>query len=176
MPKIMKKGGIKLVRKAIEKKIFEVEALTEKMKSVPSFVIVDYLGLTVEAVTTLRRQLFDAKCEFKVIKNNIIRRAAITAGLDDLADGLVGPSAVAFSNEDPVAAAKILYEFAKSHKALKLKKGTVDSQVLSVEQVQQLAQTPSRETLLTMFAAGLLQPIKEVAIGLQMHIENLEKQ
>lgn len=165
-----------MVRKAIEKKIFEVEALTEKMKSVPSFVIVDYLGLTVEAVTTLRRQLYDAKCEFKVIKNNIIRRAAITAGLDDLADGLVGPSAVAFSNEDPVAAAKILYEFAKSHKALKLKKGTVDSQVLSVEQVQQLAQTPSRETLLTMFAAGLLQPIKEVAIGLQMHIENLEKQ
>lgn len=165
-----------MVRKAIEKKIFEVEALTEKMKSVPSFVIVDYLGLTVEAVTTLRRQLFDAKCEFKVIKNNIIRRAAITAGLDDLADGLVGPSAVAFSNEDPVAAAKILYEFAKSHNALKLKKGTVDSQVLSVEQVQQLAQTPSRETLLTMFAAGLLQPIKEVAIGLQMHIENLEKQ
>lgn len=164
-----------MVRKAIEKKIFEVETLTEKMKSVPSFVVVDYLGLTVEAVTTLRRQLYDAKCEFKVIKNNIIRRAAIAAGLDDLADGLVGPSAVAFSNEDPVAAAKILYEFAKTHDALKLKKGTVDSQVLSVEQVQQLAKTPSRETLLTMFAAGLLQPIKEVAIGLQMHIENLEK-
>lgn len=165
-----------MVRKAIEKKIFEVETLTEKMKSVPSFVVVDYLGLTVEAVTTLRRQLYDAKCEFKVIKNNIIRRAAIAAGLDDLADGLVGPSAVAFSNEDPVAAAKILYEFAKTHDALKLKKGSVDSQVLSLEQVQQLAQTPSRETLLTMFAAGLLQPIKEVAIGLNMHIENLEKQ
>lgn len=165
-----------MVRKAIEKKIFEVETLTEKMKSVPSFVVVDYLGLTVEAVTTLRRQLYDAKCEFKVIKNNIIRRAAIAAGLDDLADGLVGPSAVAFSNEDPVAAAKILYEFAKTHDALKLKKGSVDSQVLNLEQVQQLAQTPSRETLLTMFAAGLLQPIKEVAIGLNMHIENLEKQ
>lgn len=164
-----------MVRKAIEKKIFEVETLTEKMKSVPSFIVVDYLGLTVEAVTTLRRQLFAAKCEFKVIKNNIIRRAAIAAGLDDIADGLAGPSAVAFSNEDPVAAAKILYEFAKLHNALKLKKGTVDSQVLSVEQVQQLAQTPSREILLTMFAAGLLQPIKEVAIGLQMHIENLEK-
>jgi large subunit ribosomal protein L10 len=176
MPKIMKKGGMKLVRKAIEKKIFEVETLSEKMKSVPSLIVVDYLGLTVEAVTTLRRQLYDAKCEFKVIKNNIIRRAAIAAGIDDLADGLVGPSAVAFSNEDPVAAAKILYEFAKTHDALKLKKGTVDSQVLNFEQVQQLAQTPSRETLLTMFAAGLLQPIKEVAIGLNMHIENLEKQ
>ena len=165
-----------MVRKAIEKKIFEVETLSEKMKSVPSLIVVDYLGLTVEAVTTLRRQLYDAKCEFKVIKNNIIRRAAIAAGIDDLADGLVGPSAVAFSNEDPVAAAKILYEFAKTHDALKLKKGTVDSQVLNFEQVQQLAQTPSRETLLTMFAAGLLQPIKEVAIGLNMHIENLEKQ
>lgn len=165
-----------MLRKAIEKKVFEVEALTEKIKSIPSIVVVDYLGLTVEEVTELRRQLFDANCEFKVIKNNIIRRAAIEAGFDALADGLVGPSAVAFSNEDSVAAAKILYDFAKSHKALKIKKGTVDSQVLSLEEVNQLAQIPSRETLLTMFAAGLLQPIKEVAIGLNMHIENLEKQ
>ena len=176
MPKIMKKGGTKLVRKAIEKKIFEVEALSEKIKSVPSIVVVDYLGLTVEEVTNLRSQLYDANCEFKVIKNNIIRRSAIAAGLDDLADGLVGPSAVAFANEDPVAAAKILYEFAKTHDALKLKKGTMDSIVLDTEGIIQLAQTPSRETLLTMFAAGLLQPIKEVAIGLNMHIENLEKQ
>lgn len=165
-----------MVRKAIEKKIFEVEALSEKMKSVPSIVVVDYLGLTVEEVTNLRSQLYDANCEFKVIKNNIIRRSAIAAGLDDLADGLVGPSAVAFANEDPVAAAKILYEFAKNHDALKLKKGTMDSIVLDTEGIIQLAQTPSRETLLTMFAAGLLQPIKEVAIGLNMHIENLEKQ
>lgn len=165
-----------MVRKAIEKKIFEVEALTEKMKAVPSLVVVDYLGLTVEQVTNLRSQLYEANCEFKVIKNNIIRRSAIAAGLDDLADGLVGPSAVAFSNEDPIAAAKILYEFAKTHDALKLKKGTMDAVVLDLEGVQQLAQTPSRETLLTMFAAGLLQPIKEVAIGLNMHIENLEKQ
>ncbi len=165
-----------MVRKAIEKKIFEVEALTEKMKSVPSIVVVDYLGLTVEQVTDLRRQLYGSNCELKVIKNNIIRRAAIAAGLEGLADGLVGPSAVAFSNEDSVAAAKILFNFAKQNDALKLKKGTVDSQVLSLEQVQQLAQTPSRETLLTMIAAGLLQPIKEVAIGLNMHIENLESQ
>lgn len=165
-----------MVRKAIEKKIFEVEALSEKIKSVPSIVVVDYLGLTVEEVTNLRSQLYDANCEFKVIKNNIIRRSAIAAGLDDLADGLVGPSAVAFANEDPVAAAKILYEFAKTHDALKLKKGTMDSIVLDTEGIIQLAQTPSRETLLTMFAAGLLQPIKEVAIGLNMHIENLEKQ
>lgn len=165
-----------MVRKAIEKKIFEVETLSEKMKSVPSLVIVDYLGLTVAEVTDLRSQLYEANCEFKVIKNNIIRRSAIAAGLDGLADGLVGPSAVAFSNEDPVAAAKILYEFAKTHDALKLKSGTMEAMVLDLEGVQQLAQTPSRETLLTMFAAGLLQPIKEVAIGLNMHIENLEKE
>ena len=159
---------------AIEKKALQVDALVEKMKQTPAVIMVNYRGLSVEDVTTLRSQLYDNDCELKVIKNNITRRAAEALGYDSLLTDLVGPNAVAFSNSDSVAAAKVLYEFAKDHPALELKAGILDGEVLGVDQVQQLAKIPSREALLTMFAGGLLQPIKEVAIGLNMHIENLE--
>ncbi len=161
-------------QKAIEVKQQQVEQLTEKMKASNSVVIVDYLGLTVEEVTNLRVELLNNGCEFKVIKNNIIRRAAIEAGYKDLVDSLTGPNAVAFSNEDSVSAAKVVYEFAKNHPKLELKVGIVDDEFMNEDAIQTIATIPSREALLTMFAGGLLQPIKEVAIGLSMHIENLE--
>lgn len=161
-------------QKAIEVKQQQVEQLAEKMKASNSVVIVDYLGLTVEEVTNLRVELLNNGCEFKVIKNNIIRRAAIEAGYKDLVDSLVGPNAVAFSNEDSVSAAKVVYEFAKNHPKLDLKVGIVDDEFMNEDAIQTIATIPSREALLTMFAGGLLQPIKEVAIGLSMHIENLE--
>lgn len=161
-------------QKAIEVKQQQVEVLAEKMKASNSVVIVDYLGLTVEEVTNLRVELLNNGCEFKVIKNNIIRRAAIEAGYKDLVDSLIGPNAVAFSNEDSVSAAKVVYEFAKNHPKLELKVGIVDDEFMNEDAIQTIATIPSREALLTMFAGGLLQPIKEVAIGLSMHIENLE--
>lgn len=159
---------------AIERKAQQVDALVEKIKQTPAVVMVNYRGLTVEEVTNLRSELYANDCELKVIKNNITRRAAEALGYDALMDDLVGPNAVAFSNSDSVSAAKILYEFAKDHPVLELKSGIVDGEVMNLDQINQLAQIPSREALLTMFAGGLLQPIKEVAIGLNMHIENLE--
>lgn len=159
---------------AIDKKMVQVEALIEKMKQAPAIVLVNYRGLSVSEVTELRSQLYESDCELKVIQNNITRRAVESLGYHDLASDLVGPNAVAFSYSDSVAAAKIIHEFAKDHPALELKMGVVDNEVLSVEQMTQLAQIPSREVLLTMFAGGIIQPIKEVAIGLNMHIEKLE--
>lgn len=160
--------------KAIAKKIVEVEALTEKMKNAESFVIADYSGLTVEQVTKLRVELLNNGCEFKVIKNNITKRAAEAAGFGQVNEALVGPNAVAFSNEDSVAAAKVLYDFAKENEALELKVGVVDGEYMNNDDIKIIATIPSRETLLTMFAAGLLQPIKEVAIGLDLMAQNLE--
>ncbi len=162
-------------QKAIEKKQQLVEALTEKIKSTPSVVILDYLGLTVEEVTQLRVELYNNNCEMKVIKNNITRRAAEAAGFSEMVEHLVGPNAVAFSNSDSVSAAKVIYDFAKDHKNLELKVGIVDGAFMNHEQITTIATIPSREALLTMIAGGLLQPIKEVAIGLNMHIENLEQ-
>ena len=98
---------------SIAKKAQEVEVVTAKLKEAASVVVVDYRGLTVEQVTDLRKQLRDANIEMKVIKNGILRRAAEAAGLEGMEDVFVGPTAVAFSNEDVVAPAKIMNDFAK---------------------------------------------------------------
>lgn len=160
--------------KAIEGKQQEVAALVERMQNSKSFVILNYSGLTVEQVTKLRVELLESNCEMAVIKNNITRRAAQELGFDVLAENLVGPNAVAFSNEDSVSAAKIVYDFAKENTALELKVGVVDGEYMDNTNIQVIATVPSRDTLLTMIAAGLLQPIKEVAIGLDLMAQKLE--
>lgn len=161
-------------KKAIANKQVEVNALAEKMQNTNSFVIVNYSGLTVEQVTKLRVELREAGCELKVIRNNITKRAADAAGYSELKEALLGPNAVAFSYEDSVSAAKVIYEFAKENKALELKVGVVDGEYMDNETIQTIATIPTRDVLLTMIAAGLLTPIKEVAIALDLHMKNLE--
>lgn len=159
---------------AIERKKQEVQTLVERMQSSKSFVIVDYSGLTVEQVTNLRRELRENGCEMLVIKNNITRRAAAELGYNDLEAQLVGPNAVAFSEVDSVSAAKVVYDFALENKALELKVGVVDGEYMDNENIKVIATIPSRDTLLTMIASGILQPIKEVAIALDLMAQNLE--
>ena len=116
---------------AIAKKETLVQAAAEKFESAASVVIVDYRGLTVEEVTNLRKQLRDAGVEMKVIKNSILSRAAKKVGLDGLDEVFTGPTAVAFSNDDVVAPAKIIDEFAKDAKALEIKGGVIEGKVSS---------------------------------------------
>lgn len=160
--------------KAIERKKGQVAQLVDQMNNANSFVIVDYSGLTVEQVTNLRRELRNNACEMFVIKNNITRRAAQELGFGELADELVGPNAVAFSYEDSVSAAKVVYDFAQENKALELKFGVVDGEYMNNDKIKVIATIPTRDTLLTMIAAGILQPIKEVAIALDLMAQELE--
>lgn len=159
---------------AIANKQDEVNLLADKMKNTNSFVIVNYSGLTVEQVTKLRVELREAGCELKVIKNNITSRAAEAAGYSEVKEALVGPNAVAFSYEDSVSAAKTVYEFAKENKALELKVGVVDGEFMDNLKIQTIATIPTRDVLLTMIAAGIMTPIKEIAIALDLHMKNLE--
>jgi len=161
--------------KAIEKKKDQVAQLAEKMKEANSVVVVDYLGLTVAEASELRRELMKNGCEFKVVKNNIIRRAAEAEGHKEILEHIEGPNALAFSFEDSVAAAKVIYDFAKDHKKLELKVGIVDGEFMDNENIKMIATIPSREELLTMFAGGILEPVKHLAMGLNMHIENQEE-
>ncbi|WP_338376910.1 50S ribosomal protein L10, partial [Enterococcus faecium] len=140
---------------AIAKKETLVQAAAEKFESAASVVIVDYRGLTVEEVTNLRKQLRDAGVEMKVIKNSILSRAAKKVGLDGLDEVFTGPTAVAFSNDDVVAPAKIIDEFAKDAKALEIKGGVIEGKVSSVEQITALAKLPNREGLLSMLLSVL---------------------
>ncbi|ENZ5666776.1 50S ribosomal protein L10 [Enterococcus faecalis] len=160
---------------AIAKKETLVQAAAEKFESAASVVIVDYRGLTVEEVTNLRKQLRDAGVEMKVLKNSILSRAAKKVGLDGLDEVFTGPTAVAFSNDDVVAPAKIIDEFAKDAKALEIKGGVIEGKVSSVEQITALAKLPNREGLLSMLLSVLQAPVRNVAYAVKAVAEKNEE-
>ena len=151
------------------------QSAAEKFESAASVVIVDYRGLTVEEVTNLRKQLRDAGVEMKVIKNSILSRAAKKVGLDGLDEVFTGPTAVAFSNDDVVAPAKIIDEFAKDAKALEIKGGVIEGKVSSVEQITALAKLPNREGLLSMLLSVLQAPVRNVAYAVKAVAEKNEE-
>lgn len=162
--------------KAIEQKKKIVEEITEKFKNSVSTIIVDYRGLNVAEVTELRKQLREAGIEFKVYKNSLTRRAVEKAELTGLNEYLTGPNAIAFSNEDVVAPAKILNEFAKKHEALEIKAGVIEGNISTVEQIKALANLPSREGLLSMLLSVLQAPIRNFALAAKAVADQKEEQ
>lgn len=159
----------------IAKKAEQVELITEKMKAAASIVVVDSRGLTVEQDTNLRRSLRESDVEFKVIKNSILTRAAEKAGLEDLKELFVGPSAVAFSNEDVIAPAKVISDFAKDAEALEIKGGSVDGKFTSVEEINALAKLPNKEGMLSMLLSVLQAPVRNVAYAVKAVAEKDEE-
>ena len=147
----------------IAKKAAIVDEVSEKFTAAASVVVVDYRGLTVDEVTRLRKQLR----EMKVIKNSILSRAAKKAGLEGMDEVFTGPTAVAFSNEDVVAPAKIMDEFAKEAKALEIKGGIIEGKVSSLEEITALAKLPNREGLLSMLLSVLQAPVRNVAYAVK---------
>ena len=160
---------------SIAKKAELVDAVAEKMKAAVSIVVVDSRGLTVEQDTVLRRNLRESAVEFKVIKNSILRRAAEKAGLEGFDDIFTGPSAVAFSNEDVVAPAKIINDFAKDAEALEIKGGAIEGAVSTKEEIQALAALPNREGLLYMLLSVLQAPVRNVAYAVKAVAESKDE-
>ncbi|HGD1369188.1 TPA: 50S ribosomal protein L10 [Streptococcus agalactiae] len=159
----------------IAKKAEQVELIAEKMKAAASIVVVDSRGLTVEQDTNLRRSLRESDVEFRVIKNSILIRAAEKAGLEDLKELFVGPSAVAFSNEDVIAPAKVISDFAKDAEALEIKGGSVDGKFTSVEEINALAKLPNKEGMLSMLLSVLQAPVRNVAYAVKAVAEKDEE-
>ena len=160
----------------IETKKQIVEVIADKLKSSKSTIVVDYRGLTVGQVTDLRKQLREAGIEFKVYKNSMTRRAAEAADLAGLNDVLTGPNAIAFSNEDVVAPAKIINEFAKKNEALEIKAGIIEGNLATVEEVKALADLPSRDGLLSMLLSVLQAPIRNLALAAKAVADQKEEQ
>ncbi|TNJ62167.1 50S ribosomal protein L10 [Paenibacillus hemerocallicola] len=149
-----------------EKQLVVTEVAT-KLRDSASTIVADYRGLNVAQVTELRKRLREAGIDFQVLKNSLVRRATAEAELTDLDSVLTGPTAVAFSKDDVVAAAKILSEFAKKNDALKVKGGIVEGRVVDVDQIKELANLPSREGLLSMLLSVLQAPIRNFALAVK---------
>jgi len=161
---------------AIETKKVQVQEIADKFQAAASVVVVDYRGLTVAQVTELRKQLREAGVEFKVYKNTLARRATEIVGVSGINEFLTGPNAVAFSNEDVVAPAKIINEFAKKNEALEIKAGIIEGNVSSAEDVKALAELPSREGLLSMLLSVLQAPVRNFALATKAVAEQKEEQ
>ena len=148
---------------AIAKKAELVKEANGMLTEAESAIVVDYRGLTVEEVTDLRKQLRDAGVKMVVIKNKILDRAVEGTDYADLSSVFVGPTAVAFSNEDPIAPAKILKNFADDHDALEIKGGFIEKSVKTLDEINEYASMPSREDLLSMLASALQDPMRKIA-------------
>ncbi|QSO47978.1 50S ribosomal protein L10 [Alicyclobacillus mengziensis] len=148
-----------------------VDELAGRLSRSKSTIVTDYRGLTVAEVTELRRLLREAGVEYEVIKNTMTRRAAAQAELEGVDEMLTGPNAIAFGYEDVVVPAKVLFNFAKSHKALELKGGVVEGRVVSAKDIENLATLPSREGLLSMLLSVLQAPMRNFAYAVKQVAE-----
>jgi large subunit ribosomal protein L10 len=160
----------------IEAKKKLVDEITEKFRESQTSVVVDYRGLNVAEVTELRKQLREAGIDFKVYKNTMTRRAVEAAELNDLSDTLVGPTAIAFSNEDVVAPARILNDFSKDHDALEIKGGVIEGNVATMEQLKELADLPNYEGMVSMLLSVLQAPMRNFAYAAKAIADQKEEE
>ncbi|WP_125770399.1 50S ribosomal protein L10 [Companilactobacillus furfuricola] len=151
-------------QEVLDKKQAEVDAVVKNLKDAKSVVVVDYLGLTVEEATNMRAELREQGASMKVVKNTILRRAADAAGIEGIEDLFVGPTAIAFSEEDPVAPAKVAAKYAKDVEAVEIKGGMIEGKVATLEEIQSLATLPSRDGLLSMLVSVLQAPVRDFAM------------
>lgn len=158
--------------KVLEQKKEAVAGLIEKLKTAQAGVLVDYRGLTVSEDTELRAKLREAGVEYKVVKNTLTRFAAKEVGFDELDEVLNGPTSLALGFDDPVAPAKIISDFAKQNENLEIKAGFLDGKVISLDEVKQLANTPSRDTLIAKIMGSLNAPVSNLVRTLQALVDN----
>ncbi len=158
--------------KILEEKKKVVSEITNKLKSSESVIIFGYQGLTVEDLSALRKELKTVDSEVKVYKNTLLKRATdeLNINLDDF---LSGPNAILFG-KDLLEPIKIISEFAKKHDKLDIRVGVISGSVADLATIKEYAEIPSREGLLTMLAGGMMQYVKDLAIGLNLYAEQLE--
>ena len=152
--------------KIIAQKEAAIKELAEQFKTDKRILLVDYRGINVEQVTKLRSDLRNANSSYKVIKNNIVKRALNLNGENGLDSLLEGPTAVVTSKEDYLEASKIIYKFSKDNDFYKIKGGIIDGKVMTAEEIITLAKLPSRQELLAKLAGALLGNITKLAVAL----------
>ncbi len=163
--------------KVLESKKARVEALSEMLKGATAGVIVDYKGITVEEDTKLRKELREAGVNYFVEKNSMLRFAVKNVGLDGLADVLEGTTAIAITDGDETAPARILGKFAEDAKdKFNLKAGFIGQDIYDQQGVVALSKIPSKETLLAQLLGSLQAPMQNLAATLQALVDKKKEE
>jgi large subunit ribosomal protein L10 len=144
-------------------KVQAVAEIKERLERAQAVFLAEYAGLSVKQQQVLRRGLRESGAEFKVVKMTLARRAAAELELTELDELFLGPTGIAFTDGDPVTAAKALKDFAKENEALSIKGGLLGREFLSPERISELADIESREVLLSKIAGAMQAPMANFA-------------
>ncbi len=160
-------------KKILEQKEATVKEIVDRLEKSKTFLLLNYQGLTVSEIKELRNSLREVNSDIKVYKNTLMNLALNKKDIK-LNDYMSGPNAYLFSDSiiEPI---KVVSKFAKEHPALEVRVGYIDNEIADVNVINQYATIPSMEGLLTMFAGGLIEHVRNLSIGLNLYAEKLEK-
>lgn len=156
-------------KKILEEKQKIVKEIVAKLKDSDTVILFSYQGLTVDDLSILRKSLRDADAEIKIYKNTLLKRATDELNID-FDSYLEGPNAILFGNTllEPI---KIIANFAKKNDKLNIRVGLINGKVSDKTIINEYASIPSREGLLAMLASGMMQHVKNLAISLNLYME-----
>ena len=160
-------------KKILEQKQAVVKEITEKLSNAKTFLLLNYQGLTVAEFAELRRSLREVNSDVKIYKNTLMNLALKDKNIE-LNEYMEGPNAYLFADSiiEPI---KVVSKFAKDHPALEVRVGYIDNEIADKKVISEYATIPSMEGLLTMFAGGLIEHVRNLSIGLNLYAEKLEK-
>ena len=158
----------------LEQKQKAVAELAEQIKNSVSGVLVNYQGITVEDDTAMRKALREAGVRYSVVKNTLTGRACDMVGYGDMKQYLNGMTAIAISENDAVAPAKVLKKYADKVESFKILAGYLDGAVIDEKTVNALADIPNKETLIAKFLGSIQSPVYGLARALQAVAEKQE--
>jgi large subunit ribosomal protein L10 len=151
----------------------DLDKLKTELAKVSTVILTTFQGITVEADTKLRRAVQAAGGKYQVVKNTLAERAGVGTPAENLLKNLSGTNSIAFTQTDAVALAKALTKVAKEVPAFQFKSGVVEGRVISIAEIQQLANLPSKEELLSKIMFLLNAPAQRVAMALNALPRNL---
>ncbi|WP_349402142.1 LSU ribosomal protein L10p [Candidatus Phytoplasma solani] len=160
-----------MIKTQLAKKIEAVSFLQEKLSQAKTVIVFEHSSLPVSDFMQLRRQLKKLDCEVKVYPKNIMQRAALNAQYHDLVVFLKGIKALIISQHELLEPIKVIYNFTKQNKAIKIVSGVVEQNIVSLQEINSLATLPSKEQMLTLLAVGMIAPLQQLAIGLKILLE-----
>ena len=160
-------------KRILEQKENTVKEIMSKLDNAKTFLLLNYQGLTVSELAELRESLREVNSDIKVYKNTLMNLALKDKNIE-LNNYMEGPNAYLFADSiiEPI---KVVSKFAKDHPALEVRVGYIDNQIADKKVISEYATIPSMEGLLTMFAGGLIEHVKNLSIGLNLYAEKLEK-
>ena len=136
-----------------------IDEIKAKLDGAQSAVVVDYMGITVEQADAMRKKLRDANVDYTVYKNTLVKRAIEGTEFAGLAEVLEGPSALAISKDDATAPARVLNEAIKEFKKMEFKAGVVEGKFMDKDNIQAVADIPSRDVLIAKFMGSIQSPV-----------------